>query len=203
MFYQLCHPQRGMCHFICILLLFLSHNLVNAQDLKGSVYNPGSLKPTDSSPLVKVGDVAPDFSLPDLKGAKVSLSDFRDRQNVVLSFIPAAWTPVCSQQWPGYNLVKDIFEANNATLIGISVDNIPTLYAWTEQMGKLWFHVVSDFWPHGEVAKQFGILRSDGVSERATIIIDKNGVIRYVDVHDINTIPRLENLVNELEKLPK
>ncbi len=70
-------------------------------------------------------------------------------------------------------------------------------------MGKLWFHVASDFWPHGEVAKEFGILRSDGVSERATIIIDKKGVIRYVDVHDINTIPRLENLVNELEKLPK
>lgn len=203
MFNQLCHPHRGMCQFICILLLFLSHNLVNAQDLKGSVYNPGSLKPTDSSPLVKVGDVAPDFSLPDLKGGKVSLSNFRDRQNVVLSFIPAAWTPVCSQQWPGYNLVKDIFEANNATLIGISVDNIPTLYAWTEQMGKLWFHVASDFWPHGAVAKEFGILRSDGVSERATIIIDKKGVIRYVDVHDINTIPRLESLVNELEKLPK
>lgn len=190
-------------NFLFVLLLSFQVSSAQSEDLKDSLYHPGILKSTDSSLLIKVGDAAPDFSLPDLKGGKVSLGDFKGKQNVVLSFVPAAWTPVCSQQWPGYNLVKDIFDENNATLIGITVDNIPTLHAWTRQMGNLWFHVASDFWPHGEVARKYGILRSDGVSERATVLIDKNGVVSYVEVHDINTIPRLEDLVKELSKLPK
>ena len=187
-----------LCFFISVFCLFQA----SADDLKDKIYDPGSLKPNDSRTRVKVGDVAPDFSLPDLKGGKISLADFRGKQNVVLSFVPAAWTPVCSQQWPGYNIVKELFEQKNATLIGISVDNIPTLHAWTKTMGDLWFNVASDFWPHGAVAKKYGILRGDGVTERATIIIDKNGIVRFVEVHDINSIPRLENLVKELSKLP-
>lgn len=192
----------GFLMFSFFLIAACDSN-VYAADLKESIYDPGSLPPTDSGSLIRVGDVAPDFSLPDLKGGKISLSDFRGKQNVVLSFVPAAWTPVCSQQWPGYNLVQDVFADNNATLIGITVDNIPTLHAWTKQMGNLWFHVASDFWPHGAVAKKYGILRSDGIAERTTIVIDKNGIVRYIDVHDINSIPRLENLVKELSKLPR
>ncbi len=88
----------------------------------------------------------------------MSLADYRGKKNVVLSFVPAAWTPVCSDQWPGYNIVQDIFEENNAVLLGISVDNIPTLHSWTNQMGKLWFEVLSDFWPHGETAGKYGVL---------------------------------------------
>ncbi len=65
----------------------------------------------------------------------------------MLTFIPAAWTPVCSDQWPGYNLARPLFERYDTAIIGISVDNIPTLYTWTRQMGDLWFEVVSDFWP--------------------------------------------------------
>jgi len=122
---------------------------------------------------------------------------------VVISFVPAAWTPVCSDQWPGYNIVKELFDANDAILIGISVDNIPTLYAWTKQMGSLWFPVLSDFWPHGAVAQGYGVLRSNGTSERAIFIIDKKGFIRYIDIHDINTRPELENIISALEKLPQ
>jgi peroxiredoxin (alkyl hydroperoxide reductase subunit C) len=121
----------------------------------------------------------------------------------VLSFVPAAWTPVCSDQWPGYNLVKDIFDRHEATLLGITVDNIPTLFAWIRQMGTLWFPVLSDFWPHGAVADRFGILRSDGTAERALIIVDKTGIIRYFHVNDINKRPKLDVLVKELEKLGK
>jgi peroxiredoxin len=148
-----------------------------------------------------VGDQAPDFTLPAISGGTVSLSQYRGKKNVVLSFVPAAWTPVCSQQWPGYNIAKDIFDKNDTILLGISVDNIPTLYAWTQEMGTLWFPVLSDFWPHGDVAKKYGILRSNGVSERALFLIDKRGVIRYIDVHDINKMPRLEELAQQLEKL--
>jgi len=70
-------------------------------------------------------------------------------------------------------------------------------------MGKLWFSVLSDFWPHGAVAKKFGVLRSNGVSERALFVIDKKGIIRYIDVHDINQRPPLEDLAAALEKLKK
>jgi peroxiredoxin (alkyl hydroperoxide reductase subunit C) len=69
--------------------------------------------------------------------------------------------------------------------------------------GELWFPVLSDFYPHGAVAEKYGILRSDGVSERALFVIDKKGIIRYIDVHDINDRPRLEVLVGELQKLEK
>ena len=152
---------------------------------------------------LRLGDTAPDFTLPALEEGKVSLHEYRNRKNVVISFVPAAWTPVCSDQWPGYNIVKEMFEANDAILLGITVDNIPTLYAWTKQMGELWFPVVSDFWPHGGVAKSYGVLRDDGTTERALFIIDKQGIIRYIDVHDINTMPKLEDLAKELEKLQK
>jgi peroxiredoxin len=168
---------------------------------KDNIYDPGALKPVDSVLKVKVGDKAPDFTLRALSGGNVSLGDFLGKKNVVISFVPAAWTPVCSDQWPGYNIVKDIFDEHDAILLGITVDNLPTLFSWTNQMGKLWFPVLSDFYPHGAAAAKFGVLRSDGVSERALFVIDKKGIIRYIDVHDINRRPPLDALVQELEKL--
>jgi len=185
------------------LCAFISMVYAISDVFKQNIYNVGTLKPVDSILKVKVGDRAPDFTLPSISDEKVSLNQYRGKKNVVLSFVPAAWTPVCSDQWPGYNIVKDIFDENQAILLGITVDNIPTLYAWTHQMGKLWFPVLSDFWPHGAVAKKYGVLRSNGVSERALFVIDKKGALRYVDVHDINKRPALENLVGVLEKLKK
>jgi peroxiredoxin (alkyl hydroperoxide reductase subunit C) len=174
---------------------------------KENIYPVGKLKPTDSVLKVKVGDRAPDFTLSAVRGEKITLSQYRGKKNVVISFVPAAWTPVCSDQWPGYNIAQDFFAQNDAIPLGITVDNIPTLYAWTNQMcmggGTLWFPVLSDFYPHGAVAKKYGVLRSEGVSERALFVIDKQGIIRFIDVHDINKRPHLEDLVQELEKLTK
>ncbi len=183
------------------LCLFADPTLGQVRD--SSIYNAGQLKPIDSSLKAKVGDSAPDFTLPDLSGGSVTLSEYIGKKNVVVSFVPAAWTPVCSQQWPGYNIAKDIFEQYDTILLGISVDNVPTLYAWTQQMGQLWFPVLSDFWPHGAVAAKYGVLRNDGTSERALFVIDKKGIIRYIDVHDINAMPRLEDLAKELAKLER
>ena len=168
---------------------------------KNNIYDPGLLKILDSVVKVKVGQKAPGFTLPAVSGGKVSLKDYLGKKNVVISFVPAAWTPVCSDQWPGYNIVKDLFDQHDAVLLGITVDNIPTLFSWTNQMGKLWFPVLSDFWPHGQTAKKYGVLRTDGVAERALFVVDKKGIIRYIDVHNINERPPLEALVKELEKL--
>src|SRR5512136_313412 len=168
---------------------------------KDNIYDPGMLKPVDSVLKVKVGEKAPGFALRAVSGGTVSLGDYLGKKNVVISFVPAAWTPVCSDQWPGYNIVKDIFDEHDAVLLGITVDNLPTLFSWTNQMGNLWFPVLSDFYPHGQVAATYGLLRSDGTSERALFVIDKKGIIRYIDVHDINRRPPLDALVRELEKL--
>jgi peroxiredoxin (alkyl hydroperoxide reductase subunit C) len=163
----------------------------------------GNLKPVDSQLKVKVGGQAPDFRLPALNGGEITLSQYRGKKNVILSFVPAAWTPVCSDQWPGYNIAKNMIEKYDAVLLGITVDNLPTLYAWTREMGDLWFPVLSDFWPHGSIAARYGVLRSDGVSERALFVVDKQGIIRYMDVHDINKRPDLDELISALADLPQ
>ena len=188
--------------FVVFSVLWLMPKAFAASEqFEGRVYAVGQLKPIDSEPKLKVGDKAPDFSLPSLSGETVSLGQFLGKQNVVLSFVPGAWTPVCSEQWPGYNIAKSLFDGNDAFILGITVDSVPTLFAWTQQMGGVWFAVLSDFWPHGEVSGKYGVLRSNGTSERALFVVDKLGIVRYIDVHDVNERPNLEVLVQELEKL--
>lgn len=184
-----------------LLVIFAGPGYPKSVSLHESIYNPGILKPVDSSLKVVVGQLAPDFTLRSIKGEKVTLSQYRGKKKVMISFVPAAFTPVCSDQWPGYNISKSIFDTNNAVLLGITVDNIPSLHAWVEQMGSLWFDVLSDFWPHGQVAETYGLLRSDGVTERALIFIDTAGIIRAVEVADINVRPPLEVVVKTLKKM--
>lgn len=179
--------------FICLLSI--------AAQAKPTLYHVGEAKAVDSVLKVKVGDIAPDFELPSITGEKVRLSQYLGKQNVVISFVPAAWTPICSDQWPGYNIAQPLFEDHNTVLLGVTVDNTPSQYAWSEAMNTITFPVLSDFWPHGQVADSYGVLRSDGMSERALFIVDMRGVIRYIDVHDINTRPDLGELIHELEKL--
>jgi peroxiredoxin len=196
-------PARLVLGFALFALVLVGSATVYAlsEQLQGKVYQVGELKPIDSQLKLRGGMKAPDFTLRSISGDNVTLSTFIGKKNVVLTFVPAAWTPVCSDQWPGYNIAKEFFDKNDAVLLGITVDNIPTLYAWTKEMGDLWFPVLSDFWPHGAVAKKYGVLRNDGTSERALFVIDKRGTIRYIDVHDINERPKLDVLIQELEKI--
>lgn len=188
---------RRLTLALCILCLFTGSSF--AQGL--TIFEVDVLKPVDSELKVKVGDMAPDFELPSITRNTVRLSDYRGKKNVILSFVPAAWTPICSDQWPGYNIALPLFEEYNAQMIGIAVDNVPSLYAWSEAMNRLEFPVLSDFWPHGEVSSTYGVLRSSGMAERALFVIDTEGIIRYIDVHDINSRPDLAELVEELKKL--
>lgn len=201
-------PRILLITLLCFALYLPAVSAAAEGEIAGfseSIYPVGKLKPRDSRSPLKVGDQAPDFTLPSVEGPRISLSQYRNKKNVVLSFVPAAWTPVCSGQWPGYNIARELFEKSDAVLLGITVDNIPTLYAWTRQMcsrdGKIWFPVLSDFYPHGAVASRYGILRSEGVSERALFVVNKKGTITYIDIHDINTRPQLENLAKALEML--
>jgi peroxiredoxin len=200
------NDSRLLMHVMgCVVMLLAAivpgPCVAQEQTIKTMIYDPGQLKPVDSVLKVKVGDPAPPFSLPSLTGETISLAQYRGTRNVVISFVPAAWTPVCSDQWPGYNIARDIFKQHDAILLGITVDNLPTLYAWTRQMGELWFPVLSDFWPHGEAAQQYGVLRTDGTAERALFIIDKAGIIRYIAVSDINRRPNLKAIVDALQAI--
>jgi glutaredoxin len=89
----------------------------------------------------------------------------------------------------------------NAQVLGISIDHIPVLKAWAESLGDISFPLLSDFWPHGEVAKRYGVLRVEGYTERALFILDREGVIRYIDIHDIDDQPDNEVLFAELRSI--
>ena len=95
----------------------------------------------------------------------------------------------------------DRFEGVQAQVLGLSVDSVPCLVAWAESLGGITYPLLSDFYPHGEVAKLFGVLRAEGITERAIFIIDRQGVIRYVDVHAIGEQPDNEVLFQCLAEL--
>jgi len=164
-------------------------------------YTFPALHRVTNHPKLRVGQEAPDFRLPTLEGTNLSLSQFRGKKNVVISFIPAAWEVVSSAQWAEYQALPELFNRYDAMLIGISVDNIPTLHVWRKELGSLWFPVLSDFYPHGHVTRHYGLLRPDGMAERAIVVIDKKGRIRSIQVYNPDTRPKLEILVRELEKL--
>ena len=94
------------------------------------------------------------------------------------------------------------FDGVQTQVLGISVDSIPCLQAWAENLGKISYPLLSDFYPHGELAQSYGVFRTDGKSERAIFVIDKQGIIRYVDVkEDIDELPDNEVLFRELARV--
>jgi glutaredoxin len=89
----------------------------------------------------------------------------------------------------------------NVQVLGISVDSKPCLVAWANSLGGISYPLLADFWPHGTAAKKYGVLQDDGRSERAIIIIDREGLIQYIDVHDIDEQPSNEVLFAELARI--
>jgi len=102
---------------------------------------------------------------------------------------------------PSYEADLRRFESNNAQVVGISIDSTHSNKAWAASIGGISYPLLSDFYPHGAVAEKYGVLRKEGMAERAVFIIDKNGVVRYIDVHDIREQPDEEQIFEELAKL--
>jgi len=151
--------------------------------------------------VLKVGDMAPDFTLQAHIERTVMLSQFRGRKNVVLAFFPLAWTPVCSEQIPSYQAEKDRFATLNTQVLGISIDSLFSHQAWAETLGGIEYPLLSDFWPHGAVAEKYGVMTANGHTERAIFVIDRQGIIRYIDHHDIDETPDNEVLFKVLAGL--
>jgi len=85
--------------------------------------------------------------------------------------------------------------------LGISVDSTDCLRAWAESFGGISYPLLSDFWPHGSVIERYGVLRAEGYSERALFVLDKWGIIRYIDIHDFDKQPDNEVLLNVLRRI--
>src|SRR5579883_1215884 len=103
---------------------------------------------------------------------------------------------------PGLERNLGRFEGLDAQVVGISIDTKFANRAWAESMGGISYPLLCDFWPHGNVAKQYGVFdEKAGRSERAVFIIDKAGVVRYIDVHDIGEQPDEQQILEALAKI--
>jgi peroxiredoxin (alkyl hydroperoxide reductase subunit C) len=143
----------------------------------------------DQTETLKVGDPAPDFSLKGTSKTEFKLSDARGK-NVVLNFFPAAFSPVCANQMTSIQAEKARF-GDDTIVFGVSVDNTWTHEAFKRDRG-IDFEILSDFFPHGAVAQQYGLLYPNGAAHRAVVGIDKKGIVRYIDDHAPLEIPELE-----------
>src|SRR5215469_8064573 len=132
----------------------------------------------EETQTLKVGDKAPDFTLKTARREDWRLSDSRDKKNVVLAFVPFAFSSVCSAQLPSYEAELDRFRDLDTEVVSISMDSIHALTAWSKSMNTS-FPLLSDFYPQGSIVDLYGVRHQAGMSNRALIVIDKEGVIRY------------------------
>jgi len=149
--------------------------------------------------MIALGSKAPDFTLKDQNKKDVRLSRFAGKR-VILSFRPLAWTPVCHDQMMSLEENYSHFEQHNTIAFGLGVDSVPSNKAWADSMGIKKTKLLSDFWPHGEVAKVYGVFReADGFSERANIIIDESHKIVFAKVYQTSELPDVLELLHFLE----
>ncbi len=150
---------------------------------------------------LKVGDTAPDITLRIANGKEWHLADFRGKKNVVLAFVPFAFSPVCSAQLPSYEAELERFKDFDTEVVSISLDSTYALNAWSKSMHTS-FPLLSDFYPQGKVVDLYGVRHQAGMSNRAVIVIDKEGLIRYIEVLDNpGEMPDNEDLFEVLRKL--
>jgi peroxiredoxin (alkyl hydroperoxide reductase subunit C) len=150
---------------------------------------------------LKVGDVAPDFVLKTADKADWRLSNWRGKKNVVLAFVPFAFSSVCSAQLPSYEAELSRFQDFETEVVSVSMDSTYALKVWEKSMHTT-FPLLSDFYPQGQVVDEYGVRHGAGMPERALFIIDKKGVIRYIEVqHQPGEMPNNEDLFEALRKI--
>ncbi|MCH3963655.1 MAG: peroxiredoxin [Clostridium sp.] len=151
--------------------------------------------------LISVGDTAPDFSLEDNLGQFVKLSEYRGK-NILLSWHPLAWTPVCTDQMRELENKWNTFQELNTVPFGISVDAQPSKKAWATALALENLKLLSDFWPHGKVTQDYGLfVEKEGISKRANIIIDETGIVRWVKVYQPAQLPDINEIIQTLSGL--
>ena len=150
---------------------------------------------------LKVGNKAKNFALQDQLGKEFKLSGFRGKK-VLLSFHPLAWTPVCSEQMKSLEKNKSTFDSLNAIAVGVSIDTVPSKKAWADSLGIKSTRLLADFWPHGKIAKAYGLFREkDGFSERANVVVDESGKIAFLKVYKLGELPNIQEVLDAMKKM--
>ncbi len=150
--------------------------------------------------ILKAGIPAPEFSLPSTPDQRVALSEFRGRP-VVLIFYPADCSPVCGDELALFSELRDEFAKFDASLLGVSVDNAWCHTAFAKDRGYR-LTLLVDFEPKGEVARRYGVYRNkEGISERALLVINSDGVIHWSYVSPIGVNPGADRVLRALESL--
>ena len=150
---------------------------------------------------LEIGSSAPDFKLKNQHGEEISLSLFKGKKNVVVLFYPFAFSGICTGELCGLRDDLASFQNDNVELLAISCDPMYSLKAYAEKEGYK-FSLLADFWPHGEVAKKFGVFNEDrGCAIRGTFIIDKSGILRWSVINSIGDARSLVDYKEELAKL--
>ena len=134
---------------------------------------------------ISVGDVAPDFTLRDQNGADISLADFKGQKNVVLVFYPFAFSGICTGELCEIRDNLGAFVSDDVQVLAISCDHMFSQRAWADKEAYF-FPLLSDFWPHGEVARAYGVFNERaGAALRGTFLIDREGVVAWSLVNPI------------------
>lgn len=148
-----------------------------------------------------IGKAAPDFELKDQHGNLVSLSSFRGNKNVVVLFYPFSFTGTCTGELCGLRDQLELFQNDSVQLLAISCDSMFTQRIFAEKENYS-FPLLSDHWPHGDVAKKYGVFdEARGAAIRGTFIIDKEGIVRWQIVNGISDARNLDEYKDALAKL--
>lgn len=127
--------------------------------------------------VIAPGTQAPDFTLSDQNGTELTLSELVADAPVALVFFPFAFSGICQGELCELRDNIAIFDDAKVRLVGISIDSVFTLKAWADQEG-FEFSILSDFWPHGAVAQEYGVfIEEAGIATRATVLIGRDGVV--------------------------
>ena len=128
---------------------------------------------------LQIGGAAPDFALRDQHGQTVRLTDFAGTRNVALVFYPFAFSGICTDELRELRDNIDLFVDRGVQLAGVSCDPVHAQRAWAEAE-KYGFPLLSDFWPHGDVAKAYGVFNeTTGFANRGTFLVDTSGLLRW------------------------
>jgi peroxiredoxin len=158
--------------------------------------------------VLAAGEVAPDFALPALIGGvkrRFHLADRVTQTHVVLAFYPLNWESVSARQLVEYQAARGELRRHNCEIVCISVDSIMNTTVWEREIGPFDFALCSDFWPHGQVSRAYGVFRADGVhagtSQRAVFVIKQGGRIAFSKVYESRDLAPLAETLGVLRGL--
>jgi len=136
----------------------------------------------------EVGSVAPDFVLRNQNREDVALSSFRGRRSALVVFFPFAFSGICTGELNAVRDDLDSFQNDDVQVLAVSCDHPFALKAWADAQGYR-FPLLSDFWPHGRVAGDYGVLNSGaGFAQRGTFLVDRAGVVRFAEVNAVGEV---------------